>query len=312
MSQTDTVGALPHLPPAPDVPGPFSADDLMPVGTPVVGPPEGIGPAKTTAQVEQEMSKVAGMPEPELGEAPSGLVHLPGGWLRSDGELVRTAFVRELNGFDEERLSRLDRIENPATYITEMLVLGVEDLGGEKPTKDDIRSLLLGDRDALWLGIRIATYGPDVEYKLVCTECDTDDKPTESMVTIDLTEDVPVKELEDPQKQVYEVELRHGVAKVKLLDGYAQEKFSVNLGKKTQAEINTIMLANSVTEINGISTRGKEDAVRALSSQDRGTIMDFIVETQPGPELGSEIEVHCAKCDAEYPIILAPASLFRF
>jgi T4 bacteriophage base plate protein len=324
MSQTQVEGAFPHLPPAPDIPGPNKPDDFMPVEIGPINytkvgdfvPPPDIpglmapngGPpptAKSTSQVEAEMSAASKVPIPTMDDV-SGLVHLPGGWLR-DGELVRTAIVRELNGYDEEKLSRLLSADNPATYVTEMLFLATEDLGGQKPSKDDLRSLLIGDRDALWLGIRIASYGPEVEYNLTCTECDA-----ESAVFINLNEDIPIKELEDPYKQGYDVELRHGVARIKLLDGYAQEKTSEGLAKKTQAEINTIMLANSVTDINGIRTKGREDAVRELSSQDRGTILDYIVDIQPGPQIGTEIEVHCAKCNAMYPIVLSPPSLFRF
>lgn len=319
MSQTD-VEAL-RLPPAPDIPGPHSPEDFMPAHVNTYRPPQPpdpesmaplplpgpAGPALTTEQVAQQVAQASGPAEPPtLDEAPPGLVYLPGGFVR-DGELVVTAVVRELNGFDEERLSRLLAADNPAVYVTEMLSLAVEDLGGQKPSKEEIRSLLIGDRDQLWLGIRIATYGPEVEYTLTCADCDE-----KSLVTVDLNDDIPVRKLDDPLKREYEVELRNGVAKVKLLDGVAQEKYSTNLGKKTQAEINTIMLANSVLSINGLPTKGKEDAVRALSSQDRGTIMDFVIETQPGPQLGTEIEAHCSKCDAEYPIVLSPGSLFRF
>lgn len=318
---------LPHLPPAPDVPGPVTPESLIPGAAPVsqpaftrvpgyVPPPSSpqprpiedfspTQPQKTEAQVKQELAKATQTEIPVLEESPVGLVYLPGGLVR-DGELIVTAQVRELNGFDEERLSRLVMSDNPAVYVTDMLYLGVVDLGGVQPTKDDLRSLLIGDRDALWLGIRIASYGADVEYKLTCTECDA-----ESKVFIDLNEDIPTKKLEDPMRLEYEVELRKGVAKVRLLDGFAQEKFSTNIGKKTQAEINTIMLAHSVLSINGIKTKGEDD-VRYLSSQDRGTIMDFIIETQPGPQIGTEIEVHCATCNAFYPIVLSPPSLFRF
>jgi hypothetical protein len=318
MSQTDVQ--IPHLPPAPDIPGPNSPEDFIPAHTNTFippHPPEGVSEmlpldlpssqAKTTDQVQQEMARASGPADPPtLEEPPPGVVYLPAGFVR-DGELITMAIVRELNGFDEERLSRLLASDNPAIYVTEMLALAVEDLGGQKPSKDELRNLLIGDRDALWLGIRIASYGPEVEYSLVCNECDE-----KSVVTINLNEDIPVRKLDDPLKQDYEVELRHGVAKVKLLDGIAQEKYSTNLGKRTQAEINTIMLANSVLSINGLPTKGKEDAVRALSSQDRGTIMDFIIETQPGPQLGTEIEAHCHKCGALYPIVLSPGSLFRF
>ena len=320
---------LPHLPPAPDIPGPVTAESLMPstvnmtrtpvdyVPSPGMPPPlpPTAGAGKSPAQVEAEMAAAlagTGPPVPELDEGPSGTVYLPGGWLRPDGELVMTAQVRELNGFDEERLSRLLLADNPAVYVTEMLSMSVEDLGGQKPSKDDIRSLLLGDRDQLWLWTRIVTYGPDVEYKLTCTECDTDGKPTESLVSIDLETDIPVKKLDDPNKQEYTVELRRGEATLRLLNGFAQEKFSVGINKKTQAEVNTNMLANSVTSINGTPTQGREDAVRRLSSKDRATLLDFMVETQPGPQLSTEIEAHCSKCNAAYPIFLAQGALFRF
>jgi hypothetical protein len=240
-----------------------------------------------------------------MEEPPLGKVILPAGLIRSDGYLVREAYVRELNGFDEEKLARLSMGDNPAVYITEMLSLAVERLDDEQPDKKVLRTLLIGDRDALWIGIRKATYGPEVEYKLKCIQCDA-----ESAVTIDLDVDVPIRELEDPLKRVFTVELRHSVAEVGLLNGFAQEKYSANLSKKTQAEIDTIMLANSVRAINGIPVGGENDA-RRLSAADRQTLMDFIVEHQPGPDLGKEIEVHCATCDAAYPIVLSLPSMFR-
>jgi hypothetical protein len=296
MSQT-FEGVPPRLPPAPDIPGNVTPDQLM-ASIP--------SDNKSAPNVQAEVARATRTDMPVIEEAPLGTVHLPAGWISPEGLLVREAIVRELNGFDEERLSRLGMTENPAEYVTEMLALGVEDLGGERPSKDVLRELLIGDRDALWLGIRIATYGRELEYKLDCTQCEN-----ESVATIDLYDDVPVKEMDDPLKREFDVELRHGVAKLVLLNGFAQEKFSKNLGKKTQAEINTIMLANSVIAINDVRTKG-EDSVRRLGSQDRATLMDFIVEHQPGPQLSEEIIVHCATCNAPFPIILSQASMFRF
>lgn len=239
--------------------------------------------------------------------SPNGTIDLPGGLILSTGELITTARVRELIGYDEERLSRLDMNKNPAVWVTELLVLAVEEIGTEgKPTKETIRSLLIGDREALVLGIRQTTYGNNVEFKLTCTVCGM-----ESDIAVELDKDVPITEMEDRRARVFDVPLKHGYAKIGLLTGAAQEAFSESIERKTRAEINSIVLAKSVIEINGVQTFGGDDPVRALSSADRTTLVDFIQEHQPGPQL-KEIPVPCATCGEEYPILLGLQNLFRF
>jgi len=267
--------------------------------------PEGTS-SMTTENVAAALARATSTDPPVIEDAPQVTVTLPGGYLRPDGRLERTAVVRELNGYDEERLSRLNAAKNVAVYVTELLSLGVETIGGEPVSKDILRALLIGDRDALVLGVRQATYGNLVPFQLHCAECDTD-----SDVNVELDVDVHVVEMEDPLKRVFEVPLKRGNAQVSLLTGVTQEAFSENLGKRTQAEINTIMMAKSVVTINGIPVRGNEDMLRALSALDRETLITFIAEHQPGPQLG-EIRVPCATCGAEYPVSLGLPNLFRF
>jgi hypothetical protein len=57
---------------------------------------------------------------------------------------------------------------------------------------------------------------------------------------------------------------------------------------------------------------GRDEDVRRLSAADRGTLVDFIAEHQPGPQLNKEIEVFCATCGEKYPILLGLPNLFRF
>jgi len=324
MSQTT-------LPPAPDVPGDVTPDSLLaqamspqegdfPVPTPGAPggpgrfptPPAQAAPAPPRPQEPLRTDQVAAtMPKdemPTLADPVSGRVELPAGWLRPDGLLITHGRVRELNGYDEEKLSRVMMQENPSVYFTEMLTLGVEDLGGEHPDKDILRSLLIGDRDALCIGIRMATYGREVEFNLDCTACDA-----KSIVTVDLIDDIPVKHLDDPTVRDFEVELQNGhSAKLVLLDGRAQEAITAGFEKRTNAEINSIMLSKSVIAIDGTPTNGKEDSVRRLSIRDRATLVDFVVEHQPGPEISKEMDVHCSKCGAAYPISLGLPSIFRF
>lgn len=279
------------------------------VGQPFV-PPSPFPPTRVDSadSVDAIEARLATLEKPPvIEEAPSNVVELPAGLISRTGAILTSARVREMTGADEERMARIDFMKNFAIWITELLTLCVEDIGGEAVNKEVIRNLLIGDRDALLLGIRKVTYGTDVEIILHCQRCDKD-----SEVLINIDEDVEVRTMAERGRRQYEVELRNGkMALVHLLDGIAQEAFSDNAGLKTSPEIATMMLSKSVTEIAGNPTLGTETAVRRLSAADRATIVDFIAAHSPGPQMNKEIEVACATCDAKYPVLLGIANLFR-
>ena len=272
-------------------------------------PPPRAQEAMTTGQVDQAINKAAGQAKvPTMDAGDSCMVTLPGGYITPEGLLVTEARVRELNGFDEEKLARTDMLKNAAAFVTEMLDLGVEDLGGEKPSRRVLQSLLSGDRDALMLGIRRATYGNEVEFKLKCPVCDND-----SVIIVLLNEDIVVEPMKDPLHREFEIPLRKGgVAIVHLINGSAQEAFSADMAKKTSAEITTVMLAKCVVAINGTPVGGRTEDVLRLPSADRQAITDFLAENQPGPQLNKEIPVPCATCGEEFQILLGIPNLFRW
>lgn len=277
-----------------------------PAGMP--GMPPGVGPSgqMTPDQAARAIESVSSEP-PKLDPSGETMVELPAGWIAPGGTLVDKATVRELNGYDEERLSRIDLNKNFAVFMTELVTMGTTDLGGQAPTKDVVKDLLVGDRDALMLGIRVATYGNEVEYKMHCDTCGND-----SAVGIELDSDLDTVEMTDKKEREFVVPLRNGEARVALLNGRTQEAFAGDLFKKTQAEINTIVLAHCVTSINGNPTLNREDDVKRLSAGDRATLGDFLAEHQPGPKLTEPIIVHCATCGEEFPITLGLPAMFRF
>ena len=272
-------------------------------GLPPMPPPTGM---PTEGDVSAALASVASEP-PTMPESPQTVIELPGGWMSPSGVLVKKATVRELNGYDEERLSRIDLTKNFATFVTELVTMGTEDLGGEKPTKEIVKDLLVGDRDALVIGIRQATYGNEVEFKIHCETCGND-----SAVGVELDKDVETVFLDDPTQREYTVPLRNGEAKVCILNGRTQEAFAENLLRKTQAEINTIVLAHCVISINGVPVNGREEDVKRLSAADRATLADFMADHQPGPNLSEPVTVNCATCGEEYPITLGLPNMFRF
>jgi hypothetical protein len=96
---------------------------------------------------------------------------LPGGYW-ADGAHWREAQLREVTGEDQVFLTEECRGLPPAAWVTEALSRCVTRLGPGKPTRQVIRSLSVGDREALLLHLRRLTSGERLECLLSCpSEC---------------------------------------------------------------------------------------------------------------------------------------------
>lgn len=241
----------------------------------------------------------------ELGVAftdlPDTHVELPGGFLTSDGAIVRSAEVRELTGFDEEAMAKAG---TSAKIMSLLLQRGVVKVGEEKPNQDTFNNLLAGDRDALLLAVRRVTYGSELEYQLVCPECrETVD------VKIDLSTDVEYRRLDDDSERRFVMDLRGGTAVVALPNGSAQRAL-LQAEDKTYAELNTLLLRHCVLEVNDFPVVN-EDSVRKLSIKDREAILDELAKRSPGPDLNG-VKKACPSCEEDINIPLTLSGLFRF
>jgi hypothetical protein len=243
-------------------------------------------------------------PAPEIKTvAPSSSeVILPGGFVAGDGSLIKYAEVRELNGMDEEAISKAG---STGRALVVMLQRGLVSLGMEKPDKDAFDSLLSGDRDSILIGIRRITFGNEIDFEFPCPHCQTD-----LSVSVDLTTDIPYKTLENPledRKFTYD-SAKNGTIVVGLPTGITQKKLLEN-ADKTAAEINTILLAGCVESVNGIVSMGATTVLK-LGMKDREKIISEILTRNPGPRLG-EVTTTCEACGEEIPMPLSLADLFR-
>lgn len=267
-------------------------------------------PEAATAAAESVLTTAHGdtvKPPPEAAELPSDLVILPGGYLDLfQGVLITDAHVRELNGEDEEAISKT--AESPARYFDTILSRGVETIGDSlKVTKDVLNRLLAGDRDALLLGIRCVTFGEVVDYFAFCPHC-----RTEQSVSVNLRTDIPVDKLEDPVSgRSFEVDLPSGKkAQVSLPDGSASAAMA-NSTDKTESALKTVLLQHTVKEIDGFPVVNADAVRKNLSIQDRNKIIEELNERNPGPQLG-EVSRPCEDCEGDIPVIVNMADLFRF
>lgn len=256
--------------------------------------------------------------KPVVPLPPPDVITLPGGYLHL-GEVVRTVRVQELNGSHEEALARA--IQPPsgsvqtnwANFLTVLLECGTVRFGElEDNPADLLKGTLLGDRDAIILGIRQATYGDEVELKgWQCPSCGgvTD-------VAVSLTDDVETIGMSDPAKETtFEVKLTKGrAATVRLATGAdltaMWEQESLN-----SKERNSIMLARclvKVTDASGVENRvqGRAGAFAlSMSLPDRNKLIRELENRQPGPRY-NEIKFVHQDCRQEVPLRVGLGDLF--
>jgi len=227
---------------------------------------------------------------------PSTEVHLPGGFMWN-GELIKSAEVRELTGIDEEAISKAPSLGKSITTILER---GLKKLGNKDATREDLDALLSGDRDAIFIGIRRVTLGDTIGFKTRCGNC-----AEEQDISIDLGEDIPVVELEESRS--WKIETKKGYVEVALPTGVTQRKLLDNMDKKS-AEINTLLLAGCVLSVNGEPSMGASTVLN-FGMADRAKIIDEILQKNPGPRLG-EVTKTCKACGEKIALPLGLADLF--
>lgn len=235
--------------------------------------------------------------------APSDtLVYLPGGFITADGEVIKTAEVRELTGKDEEAIAK-----NPVMgrAILTILSRAVVSIGTTRVTEDILDKLLAGDRDALLIGIYKATFGPTAKIESYCDGC-----MEYKTVEIDLNKDIVTKVLADPiAGRVFTVKGKTNEFTVTLPAGALQKEILLGTDK-TNAELTTLLLENTVQEINGQPVFNKSQ-IQNLGVLDRRELGAELSRRAFGPQLDN-ITVSCPDCNGEVEVPINFGTLFRF
>jgi hypothetical protein len=231
------------------------------------------------------------------------MVNLPGGYINSAGEVIRVAEVRELTGRDEEMISKSSSMMKAFQII---LSRGVVSVGDEETNEQMLDKMLVGDRDALLLGIYKATFGPIAELGAYCSGCEEN-----KTVQVDVDNDIEVKFLENPiRDREFTVKGRKHVYQVVLPTGVTTKALTSNTDNKTLAELQTILLEQTVTEIDEVVVLGKNQ-IQNLGVADRRKIRDEITDKAPGPQFSTAV-VTCPDCEGEVAVPINLGALFRF
>jgi hypothetical protein len=264
-----------------------------------------INAASNPALANQLAQEALSAPEEQIEKAtitaPSdNVVNLPGGYVTPTGEVLKVAEVRELTGRDEEALGK----STPSRKFATILNRAVTTVGGVKATESILDGLLAGDRDALLLGIYRVTFGSEAELPTFCEGC-----KEFKTVSINIDQDIPVKVLADPiADRTFTVRGKKNEFLVTLPTGVTQ-KLLIAADEKNSAELTTILLENTVLEINGQSVYSPIQ-IQNLGILDRRLLVEEIAKRGPGPVFESST-VNCPDCDGEVLVSTSLGNLFR-
>lgn len=267
-------------------------------------------PEKANADIAAALSDSTHVTMPAIDIPPDDLVELPGGLVKGE-RVIKTATVRELTGKDEEALARASQSMNIFHFFDRLLTCGVIKLGDEpaSDTEKLLREMLIGDRDAIILGIRKATYGSDIEIESwKCISCGQ-----ESSLSMDIS-DIPVKKIIPEADRTFEVPMRKGGhAEVRLANG--QDQIEIMEKKDlTQAQVETLFLTKcviSIVDAHGFdrSMQGFPSMSLELSVPDRHAILKELGERQPGPKY-DQVEYECESCGKKGMVVVGIGDLF--
>lgn len=235
------------------------------------------------------------LPPPTEVELPLGL------WSPVEPGVRDIAVVRELNGHDEEVISRSASMGAVMQTLLERAVVSI----GDKPvTPSDLNELCTGDRMELLLGIRQVTWGEEVESYSQCPTCETINEKDV------LVEDIPRHTVDDKIKdRQFRVELRKGEALLNHPSGALHKQVLLNKFE-TAAELTTATIVDCAVDIPGMLIINRE-AVRNMALKDRQALLEAVGDHPVGPDLDT-VPVTCDKCGEEYTLALSAGALFPF
>jgi len=267
-------------------------------------------PEEANQTIEKLLAETNSSPMPEIPFPDTDIVVLPGGLARKD-TIIQSVEVRELTGEDEESLAKASQSSSIFSFLDRLLRCGVSRIGNESVTEKDklLSQMLIGDREAIILGIRQATYGNKIEIEdWNCSHCNFS-----SELSLELS-DIPSSKLSDLDEATFKVPLRKGgYALVRLANGDDQlavfEKADL-----TQAQRETILISRCVISLT--DTSGKEKLMaafpsmsRSLSIPDRHSILRELNIRQPGPKY-DQVKFDCESCGTEQTVTVTIGHLF--
>jgi hypothetical protein len=249
------------------------------------GVPAGVDPRMPMQSSAEKVKAEFGLDIPtELVPLPSGGKVYPAGSSLHNQDVVE---IRPMTAREEDILTSRALIKK-GTVITELIKACLVD------RSVNTADLLVGDRNALMMAVRITGYGPDYTVEMECDECSS-----KNQQTFNLTE-LPIKKLEIdpviPGQNLFEFVLPFSKKKVhfKFSTGRDEEEASALADKQKKLGLGnetgvTTSLLQSIVSIDGVEDRFKiSNFVKHMPARDSLALRTYMRDCEPGVNMKQE------------------------
>lgn len=172
------------------------------------------------------------------------------------------------------------------------------------------KDMIVGDRSALLVAIRVTGYGAEYRAEVSCPACET-----RQTASFDLTE-MPIKRLGvdpiAPGTNQFDFILPVSKKRVtfKLMTGRDEEETNLLLERRKKLmpevvvdNVVTTRLESTIVAIDGISDRNKIAAfIRAMPAHDSRKLREYMASIEPGIEMTGPL--HCSRCSVTSQVSL--------
>lgn len=160
--------------------------------------------------------------------------------------------------------------------------------------------LLVGDRNALMIAIRITGYGHEYDAEVECTECETRSQQVFNLAELGIRR-LQIEPI-SPGVNLFEYKLPYTgkTARFRFLTGCVEQEMAV-IEQRTKKQIGgpessvTMGLLHSIVSIDGIEDRAKlAQFVRAMPARDSLALRSYIKDNEP--DVIMKQSVTCPNC----------------
>jgi hypothetical protein len=226
---------------------------------------------------------------------------IPGGYY-ADGRHWREAHVRPLTGEDHLFLTEQCRGLLPAQWVTEALTRCVSRLGPNEPvTREAIRSLTAGDREALLLHLRRLTWGNRLRCLVTCPAPECTEKLEVDADVADLLLPPYGEAVQEQELAIRQEDGASSVVRFRLPTGADQEAAAV-VARTDMAGAADLLLRRCVR----LATSSDGNPVDKLPDALGEQLSDRMAELDPQAEI--TLHLACPVCGAAFSTIFDTAN----
>lgn len=173
----------------------------------------------------------------------------------------------------------------------------------------DVKQLLLGDRNALLISIRVTGYGSDYEADVTCNTCGKSNQTQFNLSELEIKQ-LDIKPIEEG-KNIFEyiLPVSKKIIHFKFFNSYDEEQFDNEVSNMTKVlgqsslGLVTSRLFKRIYSIDGVTDRNQiKKFIDIMPAFDSKKLRDYISNLEP--KIITDVEYKCRSCSSEAKISL--------